>query len=94
MNGFTIGKPDKKMGVHGSPTSSLYFDEVVVPVENLIGDEGTGFRAFARTLDRGRVNVAALAVGLAQAALDAALAYARERTQFGKPIAAFQARTA
>lgn len=91
MKGFTIGKPDKKMGVHGSPTSSLYFDDVAVPLENLIGDEGTGFRAFARTLDRGRVNVAALAVGLGQAALDAALAYARERTQFGKPIAAFQA---
>lgn len=91
MKGFTIGKPDKKMGVHGSPTSTLYFDDVVVPAENLIGDEGTGFRAFARTLDRGRVNVAALAVGLAQAALDAALAYARERTQFAKPIAAFQA---
>lgn len=91
MNGFSIGKPDKKMGVHGSPTSTLYFDEVVVPGENLIGDEGTGFRAFARTLDRGRVHVASLAVGLAQAALDAALAYARERTQFGKPIGAFQA---
>jgi alkylation response protein AidB-like acyl-CoA dehydrogenase len=89
--GFTIGKPDKKMGVHGSPTSSLYFDEVVVPAANLVGDDGTGFRAFARTLDRGRVNVASLAVGLAQAALDAALAYARVRTQFGKPIAAFQA---
>lgn len=91
MKGFAIGKPDKKMGVHGSPTSTLYFDDVVVPVENLIGDEGTGFRAFARTLDRGRINVAALAVGLAQAALDAALAYARARTQFGKPIGAFQA---
>ncbi len=91
MKGFAIGKPDKKMGMHGSPTSTLYFDDVVVPPENLIGDEGTGFKAFARTLDRGRVNVAALAVGLGQAALDAALAYARERTQFGKPIGAFQA---
>lgn len=91
MPGFTIGKPDRKMGVHGSPTSTLYFDDVAVPAENLIGDEGTGFRAFARTLDRGRVNVASLAVGLAQAALDAAVAYARERTQFGRPIGAFQA---
>ncbi|MCC7288035.1 MAG: acyl-CoA dehydrogenase family protein [Burkholderiaceae bacterium] len=91
MPGFAIGPPDKKMGVHGSPTSTLYFDEVVVPRENLIGDEGTGFRAFARTLDRGRVHVAALAVGLGQAALDAAVTYARERTQFGKPIGAFQA---
>lgn len=91
MPGFTIGKPDRKMGVHGSPTSTLYFDDVAVPAENLIGDEGTGFRAFARTLDRGRVNVASLAVGLAQAALDAAVAYARERTQFGRPIGAYQA---
>lgn len=91
MKGFTIGPPEKKMGVHGSPTSTLYFDQVVVPSENLIGDDGTGFRAFARTLDRGRVNVAALAVGLGQAALDSAAAYARERTQFGKPIGAFQA---
>lgn len=91
MPGFTIGKPDRKMGVHGSPTSTLYFDDVAVPAGNLIGDEGTGFRAFARTLDRGRVNVASLAVGLAQAALDAAVAYARERTQFGRPIGAFQA---
>ena len=89
--GFTIGKPDKKMGVHGSPTSTLYFDEVQVPAANLIGEEGTGFRSFAGTLDRGRINVAALAVGLAQAALDAALAYARERTQFGRPIGAYQA---
>jgi alkylation response protein AidB-like acyl-CoA dehydrogenase len=89
--GFEIGRPDKKMGVHGSPTSTLYFDEVVVPQANLVGDEGSGFRAFARTLDRGRVNVAALSVGLAQAALDASVAYARERIQFGKPIGAFQA---
>ncbi len=91
MQGFTIGPPDKKMGVHGSPTSTLYFDSVAVPLDNLIGDEGNGFRAFARTLDRGRVNVAALAVGLGQAALDSAISYARERTQFGKPIGAFQA---
>ena len=91
MKGFTIGKPEKKMGAHGSPTSTLYFDDVVIPAENLIGDEGTGFRAFARTLDRGRINVAALAVGLAQGALNAAVDYARERTQFGKPIAAYQA---
>ena len=91
MHGFEIGKPDKKMGVHGSPTSTLYLDEVVVPAANLIGDEGSGFRAFARTLDRGRINVAALSVGLGQAALDAAVAYARERTQFGKRIGAFQA---
>ena len=90
MPGFEIGKPDRKMGVHGSPTSTLYFDDVPVPAENLIGDEGTGFRKFARTLDKGRVNVAALSTGLAQASFEVATQYARERTQFGRPIGAYQ----
>lgn len=90
MPGFAIGQPDKKMGVHGSPTSTLYFDDVKVPAANLVGAEGTGFRKFARTLDRGRINVAALAVGLAQASYEAAVKYAGERTQFGRPIGAFQ----
>jgi alkylation response protein AidB-like acyl-CoA dehydrogenase len=90
MPGFEIGKPDKKMGVHGSPTSTLYFDNVKVPLENMIGEEGTGFRKFARTLDKGRVNVAALSVGLAQASYEVAVQYSKERTQFGKPIGAFQ----
>jgi alkylation response protein AidB-like acyl-CoA dehydrogenase len=88
--GFTVGKADRKHGVHGSPTAMLYFDDARVPAENLIGREGEGFRQFSRTLDRGRVNVAALSVGLGQAALDAATTYARQREQFGKPIAAFQ----
>jgi alkylation response protein AidB-like acyl-CoA dehydrogenase len=88
--GFAIGKPDRKMGMHGSPTSTLYFDEAEVPAANLIGMEGKGFRQFAHTLDRGRINVAALSVGLGQAALEAATGYARERRQFGRPIAAFQ----
>jgi alkylation response protein AidB-like acyl-CoA dehydrogenase len=88
--GFTVGKADRKYGVHGSPTAMLYFDDARVPAENLIGREGEGFRQFSRTLDRGRVNVAALSVGLGQAALDAATTYARQREQFGKPIAAFQ----
>ena len=88
--GFTVGKADRKHGVHGSPTAMLYFDNAAVPAHNLIGREGEGFRQFARTLDRGRINVAALAVGLGQAALDAATAYARQREQFGKPIASFQ----
>jgi len=88
--GFTIGKADRKHGVHGSPTATLYFDEAPVPAANLIGREGEGFRQFAHTLDRGRINVAALALGLGQAALDAAVAYARQREQFGQKIAAFQ----
>lgn len=90
MPGFDIGKPDLKMGVHGSPTSTLYFDDVKVPLENMVGEEGTGFRQFARTLDKGRVNVSALSIGLAQASFEAAIVYAKERTQFGKPIGAFQ----
>jgi acyl-CoA dehydrogenase len=88
--GFAIGKPDRKMGMHGSPTATLYFDEAEVPATNLIGIEGKGFRQFAQTLDRGRINVAALSVGLGQAALEAASAYAQQRLQFGRPIAAFQ----
>lgn len=90
MPGFEIGRPDRKMGVHGSPTSTLHFDDVKVPPENLIGEEGAGFRKFARTLDKGRVNVAALSIGLAQAAYECASGYAKERIQFGRPIGAFQ----
>ncbi|OWW20957.1 acyl-CoA dehydrogenase family protein [Noviherbaspirillum denitrificans] len=90
MPGFDIGKPDFKMGMHGSPTSTLYFDQVRVPEKNMLGPEGSGFRAFAQALDRGRVNVGALIVGIAQAAYEASVVYARERTQFGKAIAAFQ----
>jgi len=88
--GFTVGRPDRKHGVHGSPTATLYFEDAPVPVANLVGREGEGFRQFAHTLDRGRVNVAALALGLGQAALDAAVTYARQREQFGQKIAAFQ----
>ena len=90
MPGFEIGTPEQKMGMHGSPTCCLYFDGVRIPKENILGSEGTGFKAFARALDRGRVNVASLIVGIAQASLEAAIAYAKERVQFGKPIAAFQ----
>jgi alkylation response protein AidB-like acyl-CoA dehydrogenase len=90
MPGFEIGKPDAKMGVHGSPTSTLYFDDVKVPIENMIGEEGTGFRKFASTLDKGRVNVSALSVGVAQASYEVATRYVKDRIQFGKPIGAFQ----
>lgn len=90
MPGFEIGQPDRKMGVSGSPTSTLYLQDVKVPDANRVGEEGTGFRKFARTLDKGRVNVAALSTGLAQAGYEAAVDYSMERTQFGKPIGAFQ----
>ncbi len=90
MQGFSVGADDKKMGMNGSPTAMLFFDDVEIPAENLIGQEGRGFSQFAQTLDRGRINVAALSVGLGQAALDASIVYAKERTQFGRPIASFQ----
>jgi acyl-CoA dehydrogenase len=90
MAGFDIGRPDHKMGMHGSPTSTLYFEQVRVPKENMLGPEGHGFKAFAQALDRGRVNVAALITGIAQAAYEATVVYAKDRQQFGKPIAAFQ----
>lgn len=90
LPGFDIGPPDRKMGMHGSPTSTLYFDGVRVPRGQMLGAEGRGFKAFARALDLGRVNVAALIVGLAQAAYDAAAAYVKQREQFGRPVAAFQ----
>jgi acyl-CoA dehydrogenase len=90
MPGFDIGRPDHKMGMHGSPTSTLYFEQVRVPKENMLGPEGHGFKAFAQALDRGRVNVAALITGIAQAAYEATVVYAKDRQQFGKPIAAFQ----
>ena len=90
MPGFSIGNDDEKMGMRGSPTATLSFDDVEVPVENLIGEEGKGFRQFAKALDRGRINVASLSNGLGQAALDACIPYVKERQQFGQPIAAFQ----
>lgn len=90
LPGFEIGPPDRKMGMHGSPTGMLFFDDLRVPREAMLGAEGRGFKAFARALDLGRVKVAALIVGLAQAAYDAAAAYVTQREQFGRPVAAFQ----
>jgi len=88
--GFEAGKPENKLGIRASDTSELYFDNVRVPKENLIGEEGSGFRIAMATLDGGRIGIASQALGIAQAALDAATAYAKERIQFGKPIAAFE----
>jgi alkylation response protein AidB-like acyl-CoA dehydrogenase len=88
--GFSVGKLEKKMGIRGSPTGQPIFDNVRVPAENLIGTENDGFKVAMGTLDHSRLGVAAQAVGLAQGATDYAAAYAQERTQFGKPIAAFQ----
>ena len=88
--GVSFGAPEKKLGIKGSPTREVYFDNVRVPADRMIGAEGTGFQTAMRTLDHTRVTIAAQAVGIAQGALDYALSYAKERTQFGKPIAGFQ----
>jgi alkylation response protein AidB-like acyl-CoA dehydrogenase len=88
--GFSVGKLEHKMGIRGSPTGQPIFDNVRVPAENLIGEANQGFKVAMATLDRSRLGVAAQAVGIAQGATDYAAAYAQERKQFGKPIAAFQ----
>jgi alkylation response protein AidB-like acyl-CoA dehydrogenase len=88
--GFAVGKLERKMGIRGSPTVALHLEDCEVPVENRLGAEGEGFRVALGALDRSRPAVGAQAVGIAQAALDAAVGYARERQQFGQPIAAFQ----
>ncbi|CUS05527.2 putative acyl-CoA dehydrogenase YngJ [Candidatus Promineifilum breve] len=89
--GITIGPPEKKMGLHGSPTHAVTFDEVRVPRANLLGGEGRGLAQTLATLDSGRVGIGALALGLAQAAYEEALKYAQQREAFGQPIANFQA---
>ena len=89
--GFQPGRDEKKMGLKGSVTSELFFEDCRIPAENLLGNENEGFKQFLVTLDAGRVAIAAMAIGLAQGALDRATAYAQERVQFGRPIAKFQA---
>src|SRR3954469_6549079 len=85
--GVSFGAPEKKLGIKGSPTREVYFDNVRIRADRMIGGEGTGFETAMRTLDHTRVTIAAQAVGVAQGALDYALGYAKERKQFGKPIA-------
>lgn len=91
MEGFTFGKKEKKLGIRASTTVELRFDQVRVPMENMLGAKGEGFKIAMSTLDGGRNGIAAQAVGIAQGALDEALNYAKERIQFGKPIAKQQA---
>jgi alkylation response protein AidB-like acyl-CoA dehydrogenase len=88
--GFSVGRLEEKMGLHASATGELIFDGARVPAENLLGTRGDGFRTFLKILDGGRISIGALAVGLAQAALDASIPYARTREQFGRPIGSFQ----
>jgi alkylation response protein AidB-like acyl-CoA dehydrogenase len=89
--GFSVARLEHKMGIRGSPTAELNFDEVRVPTANRIGEEGDGFKIAMATLDRSRLAIAAQAVGIAQGAIDAALGYAGERRQFGERIIDFQA---
>jgi len=91
MPGFTFGKKEHKMGIRSSQTMELVFQDVKVPVANMLGKEGEGFKIAMTTLDGGRIGIAAQALGLAGAALEAAIKYSKERVQFGKPIAANQA---
>jgi alkylation response protein AidB-like acyl-CoA dehydrogenase len=88
--GFSFGALEHKLGIKGSPTRELYFDNCVIPADRLIGAEGSGFRTALATLDHTRVTIAAQALGIAQGALDYAAGYVRERRQFGKAIAEFQ----
>ncbi len=88
--GLSFGAPERKLGIKGSPTREVYFDNVRLPADRMVGDPGTGFRTAMRTLDHTRVTIAAQAVGIAQGALDHALGYAKEREQFGRPISSFQ----
>ena len=90
-DGFETGKPENKLGIRASDTCELYFENVKVPAENLIGNEGEGFKIALATLDGGRIGIASQALGIAQASLNASVAYSNERIQFGKPISKNQA---
>jgi alkylation response protein AidB-like acyl-CoA dehydrogenase len=89
--GLSIAPPEKKMGLHGSPTHAVTFDHVRVPLDHLLGEPGRGLPYALQVLDGGRIGIGALSVGLAQAAFEEAVRYAKERTAFGQPIAAYQA---
>ncbi len=88
--GFSVGRLEEKMGLHASATGELLFEGCRVPAAQMLGERGDGWKTFLKILDGGRISIGAMAVGLAQAALDASIAYARERQQFGRPIGAFQ----
>jgi alkylation response protein AidB-like acyl-CoA dehydrogenase len=89
-SGFSVGTKERKLGIKGSPTCEIYFDNCRIPADRMIGDPGTGFKTALRTLDHTRLGIGAQAVGIAQGALDAAVAYVKERRQFQQRIADFQ----
>ncbi len=88
--GFTFGKHEKKMGIRGSATCELIFENVKVPKENMLGKRGEGFKIAMKTLDGGRIGIAAQALGIAEGALDTTVSYVKSRKQFGRPVSAFQ----
>jgi butyryl-CoA dehydrogenase len=91
MNGLNVGKKENKMGLRGSDTAELYFEDLRIPKENILGREGEGFKQFMITLDGGRISIGAMALGIAQGALDKAIPRAKERKQFSRAIGEFQA---
>ena len=88
--GFSIGRHEEKMGLHGSPTAEIVFQDCIVPEENLLGQLGKGFKIAMQTLDGGRIGIAAQALGIAEGAMEEAIAYTKGRVQFGRPISKFQ----
>jgi alkylation response protein AidB-like acyl-CoA dehydrogenase len=88
--GFSVGTKERKLGIKGSPTCEIYFQDCVIPASRIVGAEGTGFKTALRTLDHTRLTIGAQAVGIAQGALDAAVDYVKERKQFGKSVSDFQ----
>jgi alkylation response protein AidB-like acyl-CoA dehydrogenase len=88
--GFEIGRLEEKLGLHASATGELLFEDCRIPADQILGSRGDGWKIFLKTLDGGRISIGAMAVGLAQAAVDASIPYARERKQFGRPIGSFQ----
>ncbi|NED51702.1 acyl-CoA dehydrogenase, partial [Micromonospora aurantiaca] len=88
--GVSFGAKERKLGIKGSPTRQVVFEDTRIPADRIIGAEGTGFKTALATLDHTRITIAAQALGIAQGALDFALGYVKERRQFGKPIADFQ----
>ena len=88
--GFSVGKHEEKLGLHGSPTAEIVFTDCIVPKENLLGQEGKGFKIAMQTLDGGRIGIAAQSLGIAEGAMDESIKFAKTREQFGRPISKFQ----
>jgi alkylation response protein AidB-like acyl-CoA dehydrogenase len=88
--GFSVGPKERKLGINGSPTCQIYFADCAIPADRIIGEPGTGFKTALATLDHTRLTTGAQALGIAQGAIDASIAYVKQRRQFGRPVAEFQ----